>query len=321
MLIAKVDVNTYRVLGTPGESQVGHLGTESLSDLSQLLDLFNLGFALGSLKFLDSVVEEALVGVEARSLRNTVVVLSSQETTSERRPDGSAVVVRLVQGVVLLLGAFTVEHVVLTLVSNGWDEVKTSSDSVGLLDLLSGPLGGSPVEALVALNQAVEGANNLFHGDGRVGTVSHQDIPVSETGAFQRSICRLDKVLPGQTLTVRVSTASTEEQLGDENKIRSTKVKITDGLAHVDLTLTGGVSFGGVEGVDTVLKGKLDDFFGLVTVDSTTVGEPPAEGEQGNTETRGAETAEDHVFGIIHGAVLWVGSGGSHFCGMFLRCI
>jgi hypothetical protein len=97
-----------------------------------------------------------LVRCEARVLRYALVVLSSQDTRSERTPDGCAILELLVQWGILALEAFAVEGVVLWLFCNRSDKVVLLGDLSGFFDLLRGPLGCSPL-ALVS-----------FHSNGMV---------------------------------------------------------------------------------------------------------------------------------------------------------
>ena len=110
-------------MDVPGKRKLCDGATKLLSNLGKTPDLLDLGLALIGLKSLDGALEEALVGGETAVLGNAVVVLASEETRGERRPDGGAVLVLIVEGSVLDLEALTVEGVVLRLLGDGSDEV------------------------------------------------------------------------------------------------------------------------------------------------------------------------------------------------------
>ena len=112
-----------RQRNVPGKRKLCDSATKLLSDLGKALDLLDLGLALLSLERLDRALEEALVGSETAVLGDAVVVLASQKTRGERRPDGGAVLVLVVERSVLDLEALTVEGVVLRLLGDGSNEV------------------------------------------------------------------------------------------------------------------------------------------------------------------------------------------------------
>jgi hypothetical protein len=107
----------------PGKRELCDRATQLLGDLGQTSDLLDLGLALIGLQSLDRALEEALVGGETAVLGDAVVVLAGEKTRSERRPDGGAVLVLVVEWSVLNLEALTVEGVVLRLLSDRSNEV------------------------------------------------------------------------------------------------------------------------------------------------------------------------------------------------------
>lgn len=82
---------------------------------------------------------------KARVLGDALVVLAGQEARSKGAPDGGSVLILLVQRFILALESLTVEGIVLRLLSNRGDEVVLLGDVVGFLDLLSRPLGSTPL--------------------------------------------------------------------------------------------------------------------------------------------------------------------------------
>ena len=100
--------------------------------------------------------------------------------------------------------------------TGGSDQVELVGDGVSLLDLLSGPLGGTtrgrlrhgqprdrkaerscrdspPVKGLAGVDEVVESPNGLLHGDGRVGSVSKDDV---DCGSQRRGLSVLVLVMP-----------------------------------------------------------------------------------------------------------------------------
>jgi hypothetical protein len=100
-----------------------NVATELLGDLGEASDLLDLGLALIGLEGLDGALEEALVGSETAVLGDAVVVFASKKAGGERRPDGGAVLVLVVERSVLDLETLTVEGVVLRLLGDGSNEV------------------------------------------------------------------------------------------------------------------------------------------------------------------------------------------------------
>lgn len=94
----------------------------------------------------------------------------------QRRPDGRAVLVLLVQGSIFLLEALTVESVVLRLLDDRGDKVALLGNIACFLDLLRRPLGGSPVVCQVHLNSLRKGFYNLLHSNANSISVNAQKI-------------------------------------------------------------------------------------------------------------------------------------------------
>ena len=103
------------VLDTPRQAELRDSAAKLLGDLRELADFGNLRLAFVGLQALDGTLEEALVGGEARVLRNAVVVLASEQTGCEWRPDRGAVLELLVQRRVFDLESLAVESVILRL--------------------------------------------------------------------------------------------------------------------------------------------------------------------------------------------------------------
>ena len=100
--------------------------------------------ALGTLELLNSVLEECLVSGKAGVLGDAVVVLAGQKTGSERRPDGSTVLVLVVERSILDLETLSVECIVLRLLDDGSNKVVLLSNLSGFHDLSGRPLGCTP---------------------------------------------------------------------------------------------------------------------------------------------------------------------------------
>lgn len=75
------------VLDDPGQGQVGHGAAERLfGQISQSLDLLDLGLAFGGFKLLDGFGEELLVGSISGVFGDTVVVLAGQHARVQGGP-------------------------------------------------------------------------------------------------------------------------------------------------------------------------------------------------------------------------------------------
>ena len=79
------------VLDRPGQGEVGHGATQALGDLGELLDLFDLGFALWRLELLDIRSHRTGAGLIPRILGDTIIVLAGEQARREGRPNRAAV--------------------------------------------------------------------------------------------------------------------------------------------------------------------------------------------------------------------------------------
>ena len=303
-------------MNVPGKRELCDSATELLGDLGKTPDLLDLGLALIGLKSLDGALEEALVGGETAVLGDAVVVLASKKTRGERRPDGGAVLVLVVERSVLDLEALTVEGVVLGLLSDGSNEVvpmyvsrpselygkrqdSLLSDLGGLRDLNSRPLGSSPVVRKVQIaDDLSEALNNLLHGSADIRPVCEHNVHVRLLQPLQRALETLDNVLPAEAAGVGLLAASAEEDLGAQDVLVTRPVELLEGIAHLNLALAVGVDLGSVEEVDAMVPGSLQALLDNVAVLGAAVGEPATEGQDGDLETGGTKVAELHVLGV-----------------------
>jgi len=119
------------VAGRPGKTELRDGTAELLGHGRQLLDLFDLGLALGRLELLDGALEESLVRGEAAVLGQFAVgdfvVLSCEETRGKWGPDGGAVLELVKQRSILDLHAVAVERVVLVLLDDWCNEARETS--------------------------------------------------------------------------------------------------------------------------------------------------------------------------------------------------
>ena len=84
------------VLRSPGKCELARRGSKLFGDRGELLDLLDLCLTLIALQLLNSLLEELLVGREARVLWDALVLLADQQTRGKRRPDGGTVLELLV---------------------------------------------------------------------------------------------------------------------------------------------------------------------------------------------------------------------------------
>lgn len=290
------------VLEAPGQGELRCVSTQALGNGSELLDLLDLGLSFLGLQGLDGLAEELLVGGEAGALGDAVVVLSSQETRGQGRPDGGTVVELLEEGLILDLEALTVEGVVLGLLDNRSDEVVSLGDLSGLGDLLGAPLRSSPVVGKVEVSDDLsEALNNLLERGGVVGSVGEDNVDIRLLETLQRALEALNDVLAAQTSGVGLLATSAKEDLCGEDVLVSGPVELLQSLSHLDLASSVGVDLGGVKGVDAVVPGGLQAVLDDVALLGASVGQPSSQGEHAHLEASGAQVAELHVLGVVRG--------------------
>lgn len=206
------------------------VATQPLSDLGQLPDLGDLCLALLALQLLDGALEETLVGREARVLRDAIVVLASQETGGERRPNGGAVLELVEEGSVFDFESLAMEGVVLRLLGDagGWsvqgrktrendrmygldsrsNEVVLLGNLSGLHDLRSRPFTRAPIVGQVEVADALsETLDNLLHRRAHVRAMGKDNVNIVELQALERGLEAFADVLAGQTTGVRLLAA------------------------------------------------------------------------------------------------------------------
>ena len=124
----------------------------------------------------------------------------------------------LVQRRKLDLEALSVEGVVLRLLRNGRDQVVLFSDLSCLHDLNRTPLRSAPVVSQVQVADALsETLDDLLHRSSNVWPVCKDNIDVRLLQALERALQPLDDMLSAEATSVRLLTASAEEDLGGKN--------------------------------------------------------------------------------------------------------
>lgn len=132
---AQYDRADILILRCPSNRKLGTVPTHFLGDGGKLLDFLDLGLSSGTLQFLDSILEDGLVGGEARIFRNPIVVFPCKQSRRQWRPDSGAILEFLEKWGVLDLEALAIECVVLRLLGDGSDEVVGICDFGGLGNL------------------------------------------------------------------------------------------------------------------------------------------------------------------------------------------
>lgn len=332
---AEDDGTDVGVARRPGEGELRRVAAQLLGDLGELLDLLDLGLALVRLQALDRVLEEVLVGGEARALGDAVVVLARQQAAGEGAPDGGAVVELVEQGLELDLEALAVEGVVLGLLGDGGDQVVLLGEPGGLGDLLGAPLAGAPVVGQVEVADGLcESLDDLEERGADVGAVGEDNIDVWGLEALQAGLEALDDVLSRQAAGVWLLASGTEEDLCDQDVLVAGPVELLEGLAHLNLAGTVGVDLGSVECLlgrgaasqflgrivraghagathDAMVPGRLQDLLDDGAPLGASVGEPATKGEDRDLKTSGTKVPELHVLGVVGGA----NGRLSHVCG------
>ena len=98
-----------RVLHAPGQGQLCNGAAQLLSNLGELADLSNLGFAFFLLQRADGTRKEIAVRSEARVFGDAIIVFAREQARGEWRPDGGAVLELLEQWGIFYFEAFTME--------------------------------------------------------------------------------------------------------------------------------------------------------------------------------------------------------------------
>ena len=208
----------------PGQSELGLSTLESLSDLAKGIQL---GYSL-SLQLFGAevkVVEHALVlrilG-EPGVFWDTVVVLASEDSSTERGPDSGSQSVVVEEVGVVALDFISDEHVVLTLLSDGSWAADGVTEVDGLHELDGWPSARGPVEGLTAGNDSLDGLDGLDSWSALVVSVAEDDVDVVELEVLQGSVETLDEPLPGATHVVDVGGVVWElskEDLGGDHVV------------------------------------------------------------------------------------------------------
>jgi len=113
--------------------------------------------------------------------------------------------------------------------------------------------------------------------------MAEHNINIVHLKISERSVKTFDQSLSGGTEVIDgivILGEFTPEDFGGDNVVGSWYVQGFDGNTELSFSLSGVVSFGGIEEIDTVFPGSLDkrvgdvlSFIGVVGVDPVTVGE------------------------------------------------
>lgn len=270
------------VLECPRQCELTHRAVQLLGNLGQLAHLGDLVFHFLLLELASALLGD---GVIARALGDAVIVLAGEHALCEWRPDGRAVVVELEDGCKLALDA-AVEHVVLGLIRNGWNEVVLVGDVVGVLNLERAPLGCTPGVGLTRADEVCERLDSLAHRRRvEVGAMGHDDIDMLHVQACETALHTFENVLATESVAVGRGCAVAEEDLRRNDEVVAVPTELLNRLSHYDLGVAIGVDGRRVEGVDAVVPSLLHhlgrdvDFLGLRLLG--TKSQPSSEREYG----------------------------------------
>ena len=131
--------------------------------------------------------------LSAGTLRHfSIVVFTSQEPSTERRPNSGPDFSSLENVNEISLEALPIHHVVLALLNNRRLKSESLCHLTSFLKFGRGPLRSAPEASQSLTDQPVERADNLFHTCVVVGSVRENDIHVIELQSFQRLSGALD---------------------------------------------------------------------------------------------------------------------------------
>jgi hypothetical protein len=143
------------------KSQRSNRPSKFLSHLGEFPHFLDLGLRLRAIESRRLTLRD---GSKSRISRDPIIILPSQESLVQRRPDCSAIVVELIERCVFSFDPLTNEHVVLRLLDNWSLETKTSRDMLSMFDFEGGPFARSPVMGMAVLDQGVERSHGFLHG-------------------------------------------------------------------------------------------------------------------------------------------------------------
>ena len=105
-----------------------------------------------------------MIFVKPAPFRDSIIVLSCEYSTCQRRPDGRSKFSLLEKSSVLDFNVVPIKKVILRLFNNRLHEIVFVTGIVSLCDLVLMPLAGTPVESPSPSDQPVVSSADLLHG-------------------------------------------------------------------------------------------------------------------------------------------------------------
>lgn len=183
-------------------------------------------------------VKQVRVLIVASSLRDSVIVLACEHSSSKGRPDGGSEQLLLEQFLVADLQLIAIEEVVLGLFDDWLDEVVLITNVVGLCDFVLVPFTCAPIKDPSLADQPVVGSADLLHRGLGIGPMAEDNIDIVKGQSVQRVPDSFDEMLAGEALGVGSVVLLAEEYLGGEHEVMPWNVEAAKGNADLPLGLS-----------------------------------------------------------------------------------
>jgi hypothetical protein len=141
------------------------------------------------------VLKELVVVIPRTLGDDTIIILSSQNSSSQWRPYCGPIFVLRENSSVFILELISRNHGILRLLNNRLVKVKSFANLNCFGNSISRPLRGTPVECLVVLNNPVHGTASLLKRGFIVRSMAENNIDIIELEAAQHSVNGFDYVL------------------------------------------------------------------------------------------------------------------------------
>jgi len=284
------------VSDSPSQSELGLGASELLAHLSELLKHFHclLFFSWPEVALECGTI--LVVGEAGTVWAFSVVVLSSQDTSGDGRPNRAANLVVLEAVVEIALELISAQHRVLWLLNHWLVPPILLTDADGGGNAWRSPLRGAPIEGKTFLDHVVHGSAALFQARLVVRSVREDHVNVVELQSLQRVLKTLNDVLPAHHCVIDTVTHAVD--LGADHDRLATYVELLERGAHLSLSLAHAVDLSGIVEVDTVGKALLDRVPREVVSLFVVRVEPITVTKHADLEASATQVAVDHL-GVV----------------------
>lgn len=153
------------------------------------------------------------------AFRNAIVILSSQDSACQGRPDGGSELASLEESSVFDLHVLSLQNVVLGLFDHWLDQTELLTNHQSLSYVVLFPLTCSPIEGPALANHPIESFTDLLHWDCVVASVAVDHIDVVVVQIFERLPHALDDVLAREAFESGVTGKGTIVDFGRQDEV------------------------------------------------------------------------------------------------------